>query len=188
MGADQLAAAVTNLGLRYSRSQVTNLEAGRRDGITAGELSALSAALGVPRSLLEYPLGRVDTVEAIPGIEVSPLVALHWVETGRLGASHADVVVPSSDEDARRIERFRRHRELVGTWQMTEGRAEALRRFKGGDAAAELAKLEDEQRAVADHLRDLRDLLRSQGLTPPDLPRSFASSALRRYLGEEEAP
>lgn len=190
MTADQLAAAVTDLGLRYTRSQVTNLEAGRRDSITTGELSVLSAALGVPRLLLEFPLGRVDVVEALPGVEVSPLVALDWTETGAIRAWHADAagVKRSSHDDAHLIRRYRRHRELIGAWEMAEGRAMYWRRHRGApdEAADALARIEDEQRERVEALRELRALLRKDDLTPPELPESFSSLALRQALGEDD--
>jgi len=175
MTADQLAAAVTDLGMRYTRAQVTNLEAGRRDSITTGELAILSAALGVPRLLLEYPLGRVDVVEVLPGIEVSPLVALHWAETGRLGARYADVVEPARDEVAHVIERYRRHRELIGAWQMASGKAMYIRHHQEGDEAAnELADIEHRQRFLVGSLWDIRDAMRARSLTPPELPAELA--------------
>jgi len=184
MTAEQLAAAMTDLGMPYTRSQVTNLEAGRRSSITTGELSVLSAALGVPRLLLEFPLGRVDVVEALPGVEVSPLAALHWLETGGLAVP---VVKPSSYEDAQLIGHYRRHQQLVGQWSAGRGEEEAIRRFKHGDEqASEFARLKREQSATVGELRTLRELLRSRGLTPPELPRSFTSWALRQALGEDD--
>jgi len=185
MTADQLAAAITDLGMRYTRSQVTNLEAGRRDSITTGELAVLSAALGVPRLLLEYPLGRVDVVEVLPGIEVSPLVALHWAETGRLGARYADVVQLARDDVAHLIKRYRRHAELIEAWWDARGRMLYTRhgpqRGEGDDAAAELARIEQEQRFLVGSLWDLRDAMRSRKLIPPELPAELA------YLDQEGA-
>ena len=185
MTADQLAAAVTDLGMRYTRAQVTNLEAGRRDSITTGELAILSAALGVPRLLLEYPLGRVDVVEVLPGIEVSPLVALHWAETGRLGARYADVVQLARDDVAHLIKRYRRHAELIEAWWDARGRMLYTRhgpqRGEGDDAAAELARIEQEQRFLVGSLWDLRDAMRSRKLIPPELPAELA------YLDQEGA-
>ena len=197
MTAEQLAAAMTDLGMPYTRAQVTNLEAGRRSSITTGELSVLSAALGVPRLLLEFPLGRVDVVEALPGVEVSPLAALHWVETGGLavpavhpsgsGLVMEPVVKPSSYEDSQLIGHYRRHQHLVGQWSGGRGEEEAIRRFKHGDEQAnEFARLKREQSATVGELRTLRELLRSRGLTPPELPRSFTSWALRQALGEDD--
>lgn len=187
MSIQQLSDAVGQLGVPIDRPVLSNLENKRRRTVSVAELNALAAALGVPRALLEFPVGRVDTVEPIPGIELSPLLALHWTETGRLGASHGDVVAPSSNEDAQLIQHYRRHRDLVGAWQMVEGKAESIRRFKDGDeATAALAQLERERAGTVGELRTLRELLRSYDLTPPELPRLYTSLALRQALGEDD--
>lgn len=184
MSAQQLADACGRLGYSVPRSVLTNLENGRRETVSLAEWLVLAAALQVPPLLLLFPVGRVDVVEPLPGVEVPPMHALHWAETGQLGAPHADVVEPSPDEDAHLTERYRLHRDLVGAWSMAEGRAMVLR--ERGDAAAELASIEQEQRIRVGALWDLRDRLRSQKLIPPELPRSFASLALRQALGEDD--
>ena len=197
MSVQQLSAAVERFGVTIERPVLSNLENERRSTISVAEWLVLAAALQVPPLLLLFPVGRVDVVEPVPGFEVSPLIALHWAETGRLPA-HAPTgddewpptpcpVEPAADRDARLIERYRRHRSLIGAWQMADGKAEAVRRhWTGDDRDAELARLESEQRVTAGALRDLRDLLRSQELTPPELPRSYSSAALRQALGEDD--
>jgi len=197
MSVQQLSAAVERFGVTIERPVLSNLENERRSTISVAEWLVLAAALQVPPLLLLFPVGRVDVVEPVPDFEVSPLIALHWAETGRFPA-HTPTrddewpptprpVEPAADEDARLIERYRRHRELIGAWQMADGKAEAVRRYWTGDERdAELARLESEQRVTAGALRDLRDLLRSQELTPPELPRSCSSTALRQALGEDD--
>ena len=193
----QLSDAVERRGLAMAQPVLSNLELGRRETISVAEWLVLAAALQVPPLALLFPVGRVDVVEPVPGFEVSPLIALTWAETGRFPA-HAPTgddewpptprpVEPAADKDARLIERYRRHRELIGAWQMADGKAEAVRRHWSGDERdAELARLESEQRVTAGALRDLRELLRSQELTPPELPRSYSSTALRQALGEDD--
>jgi len=197
MSVQQLSDAIARLGVTIERPVLSNLLNGRRNTVSVAEWLLLAAALQVPPLLLLFPVGRVDVVEPVPDFEVSPLIALHWAETGRLPA-HAPTgsdewpptpcpVEPAADKDARLIERTRRHRELIGAWQMAEGKAEAVRRHCAGDERdAELARLESEQRVTAGALRDLRDLLRSQELTPPELPTSYSSTALRQALGEDD--
>lgn len=65
--ADQLAAAVTAAGLRYTRAQVTNLEAQRRDTVTLGELLVFGHVLDVPPVALAFPVGETAKVEVLPG-------------------------------------------------------------------------------------------------------------------------
>ena len=197
MSVQQLSTAVERFGVTIERPVLSNLENERRSTISVAEWLVLAAALQVPPLLLLFPVGRVDVVEPVPDFEVSPLIALHWAETGRFPA-HTPTrddewpptprpVEPAADEDARLIERYRRHRELIGAWQMADGKAEAVRRYWTGDERdAELARLESEQRVTAGALRDLRELLRAQELTPPELPRSYGSTALRHALGEDD--
>ena len=197
MSVQQLSDAVERFGVTIERPVLSNLLNGRRNTIPVAEWLVLAAALQVPPLLLLFPVGRVDVVEPVPGFEVSPLAALRWSETGRFPA-HAPTgddewpptprpVEPAADKDARLIERHRRHLELIGAWQMAEGKAEAVRRHWSGDERdAELARLESEQRVTAGALRDLRELLRAQELTPPELPTSYSSAALRQALGEDD--
>lgn len=79
MSAEQLAEAVSALGLRYTRTQVTNLESGRRDSVTAGEVFAFAAALDVAAALLLLPLGSDEPVEVVPGHSTDAWTAYRWL-------------------------------------------------------------------------------------------------------------
>lgn len=178
MSAEQLAGAVSALGLRYTRTQVTNLESGRRESITVGEILAFAAVLGVPPLLLVFPVGRVDAVEPLPGIEVSPWEAVCWAEHGRL----ADVVEPAT-EDALVIHEYRRHEEFERMWEQSRQEVRRLRELQEkpadwlvengyhlADLRAELADRERlEERAVA-MLRQIRGTLERAGVNLPPVP------------------
>lgn len=75
MSAEQLAEAVSNLGLRYTRTQVSNLESGRRDSISVGEVIAFAAVLEIPPALLLFPIGTDDEVAILPGQATDPWTA-----------------------------------------------------------------------------------------------------------------
>lgn len=75
MSAEQLAEAISTLGLRYTRTQVSNLESGRRDSITVGEVMAFAAVLEVPPALLLFPIGTDDPVSILPGQTTNPWTA-----------------------------------------------------------------------------------------------------------------
>jgi len=79
MSAEQLAAAVTKLGLPYTRAQVSNLESGRRDSITVGEVLAFAEVLGVPPALLIFPVGVEQDVESVPGTYSDAWTAYQWL-------------------------------------------------------------------------------------------------------------
>ncbi|MGH4009779.1 MAG: helix-turn-helix transcriptional regulator [Pseudonocardiaceae bacterium] len=79
MSAEQLAHAVSALGLRYTRTQVTNLETGRRDSVTVGEVYAFAAVLDVPPVVLLLPLGSGESVELLPDHSTDPWTAYRWL-------------------------------------------------------------------------------------------------------------
>jgi transcriptional regulator with XRE-family HTH domain len=75
MSAEHLAEAISTLGLRYTRTQVSNLETGRRESITVGELMAFAAVLEVPPALLLFPIGTDNPVPILPGQMTNPWMA-----------------------------------------------------------------------------------------------------------------
>lgn len=79
MSAEQLAEAVSIMGLRYTRTQVSNLESGRRDSVTVGEVFAFAAALDVPAVLLLLPIGSAEAVELLPNRSTDPWTAYRWM-------------------------------------------------------------------------------------------------------------
>lgn len=72
--ATELAKRCTALGLTMSRSKVANLENGRarQEGVGMAELLILGAALGVPPTLLVFPVGSGDQVPMLPGLSIDP--------------------------------------------------------------------------------------------------------------------
>ena len=198
MSVQQLSDAIARFGVTIERPVLSNLLTGRRNTVSVAEWLLLAAALQVPPLLLLFPVGRVDVMEPLPGVELSPLAALSWAETGGLAvpAVHPNgssgfvmqPVVEPSDEDALLIRHYRWHQELIGAWEGSNGEEEAVRRFKHGEEqVAELAQVERERRVTLESLRNLRAILRSRGLTPPELPRHGRRlSALRQALGEDD--
>ena len=194
MSVQQLSDAIARFGVTIERPVLSNLLTGRRNTVSVAEWLLLAAALQVPPLLLLFPVGRVDVMEPLPGVELSPLAALSWAETGGLAVSAVhpsgsglvmEPVVEPSDEDALLIRHYRWHQELIGAWEGTNGEEEAVRRFKHGEEqAAELARVERERRVTLESLRNLRAILRSRRLTPPELPRH--GRRLRHALGEDD--
>jgi transcriptional regulator with XRE-family HTH domain len=176
----QLSEVAESVGMPIQPPVLSNLELHRRETISAAELLALGAALSVPPLLLLFPIGRVDRMEPLPGVEVSPLHALHWAETGVLTEARQRGIEPASEQESRLIERYRRHEQLVSQWGLASGRAAFVREHLDRDGAEqELRALEREQQVALEALRDLREMLRWSGLTPPELPGPL------RYLDEE---
>lgn len=178
MSVQQLSDAVERFGVKIQRPVLANLETGRRPTISVAELFALAAALEVPPLLLVFPVGKVDLMEPLPGIEVSPFAALSWAEHGRI----ADVTDPDL-ENATLIQRWREHERLLSEWIRARREARRLRdmaeaaRAAGPDAPDDPAELlrdaedwEREQRRAADQLRPMRRGLVQLGVKPPILP------------------
>lgn len=108
MTADDLAEAVTDLGMPYSRAQVTNLEADRRTSVTVGEIIAFGAVLGVPPAFLVMPVGDHEPVEFLPRRLADAWNAWRWF-TGD-GADTLAVVHPRQHDDvARKFNAYRTH-------------------------------------------------------------------------------
>ncbi|MBL7487381.1 helix-turn-helix domain-containing protein [Frankia sp. AgW1.1] len=78
LSAQQLADRTAELGHPLSRDVLTNLENGRRPAVSTADLVVLGAALEVAPVQLLFPVGRVETVEALPGRTVPPWDALRW--------------------------------------------------------------------------------------------------------------
>lgn len=194
MSTDQFAAAVTELGLRYSRSQVTNLEAGRRDSITNGELIAFGRVLNVPPLILMFPVGHVAEVELVPHSAVATWEALRWF-TGEppqtFSRGKADPWLAAAEP----LRQHRQHQRLMDDLDRHERRRVSafLVKMTPADqeppspvelaAAEELMKSEERAaREVEAQLTELRQQMRERGYQAPPLPE------LRAYLdtGDEQ--
>lgn len=85
LSAEKLAQAVTELGYDYTRAQVTNLEAERRESLTVAELMALARCLDVPPLLLLFAPDEPE-IETLPGQRSTPSDAAAWF-TGEQNAA-----------------------------------------------------------------------------------------------------
>lgn len=78
LSAQRLADRCSGLGLDIGRSTIADLENGRRESVSVAELLVLAAALSVPPVELAIPLGRQDSTEILPGVEVPTWDAGRW--------------------------------------------------------------------------------------------------------------
>lgn len=127
MTATRLADELTKIGLRYSRAQVTNLEAGvRRETVTVGEILAFAKVLNVPPLLLILPLDSPDRMEVLPGVVDDPWTAWRWFTgefpTEMLGMDRdpADQFA-RSDKAAQLVHTFREHQNALRAFLLTRG-------------------------------------------------------------------
>lgn len=182
MTADQLAAAVTALGLPYTRAQVTNLEAGRRDTVTVGELAAFGHVLAVPPVVFIFPVGAVSEVEMLPGVTRPTWDALRWF-TGEPPQPFPQGKAKRWLSASEALRQHRQHERLMEELRRSGMRHVSALRTKivvgdqerptPADLDAAERIIEAEQRTeqqLENHLMELRQRMRAQGLTLPPLP------------------
>ncbi len=191
MTADQLAAAVTDLGMRYTRSQVTNLEGGRRDGITIGELIAFGQVLNIPPIILVFPVGHADKVELRPDSMIETWEALRWF-TGEPPQSHSQGKADPWLTATEPLREHRRHQRLLDDLLRHERRKYAAVSVQftpdqppptPEDCAEAERRIDAEERVIRgieDDLRELRQQMRLRGYEMPPVPG-------RQYLDEDGA-
>lgn len=185
LSAQRLADACKNeVGYEVPRATIVNLERGRRESVTIMEWLSLAEALNVPPVLLLYPVGRrQDAVQVLPGVDARPLDAVEYLMTR---------VRPLKDGEETKPGRWTTERDwTIDLFRDHEGKVSFLRSLTKsvGDAdlivAGELPNVEntsiDELRrdrgymqrqieTAAGHLKQTRTMIRSLGLTPPELP------------------
>lgn len=76
--AQQLADETKRLGYPISRSQISNYEVGRKQGLDVTELLVIAAALGVPPLPLLFPGEPNDEVEMLPNQPAPIFFAKAW--------------------------------------------------------------------------------------------------------------
>jgi transcriptional regulator with XRE-family HTH domain len=96
MSAQQLADKCSEIGFPIARSVLANFENGRRLNVSLAEVIVLGSALGVPPVALFYPVGLVEEVEFVPGVNGAPLSAVAWF-SGEAPAQKRDLRPNQSD-------------------------------------------------------------------------------------------
>lgn len=90
MSAQALAEETARLGHHIQRPVITNLENGRRAGVTVADLLVLARALRVPPIALLAPLVTGEPVEVLPGEPVSSWDAAGWFDGDLLPDDEAE--------------------------------------------------------------------------------------------------
>lgn len=179
MSAQQLSDACARLGHPIARSVLANFESGRRPTVSIPELLVFARALGVPAVQLMFPIGHAETVDALPDSPASTWDALKWF-TGEAGRLPGDT---EETQDVEAVQLYRQHERLVEDWWTnrremdqiiaTRGRPDLreFRREADPDAIDDrLLELKvDRMRDLSDAISAVRQEMRNQGLTPPQL-------------------
>lgn len=159
MSAQALATRCAQLGWPIKRSVLSNLESGYRETITVPELFVIAAALEVPPSDLIAPLGRVDEVEILPGMSATPEAVADWL------AGHQ--ALPGTRWASNPSALFASHAQYLEAWKHARLRVRVD--LSNGDHERAAAN----ERAADGYLAALlrvRDAMRGEGVSPPQLP------------------
>lgn len=163
MTVQALADRCTELGMPIGRVAITKLENGAREKVSVAELLVLAAALKVPPALLIFPLGRADSVEALPGRQLTSWDATKWLSGDVRLQEEPDEPTARPASTTSAIPLYRQHDQLtIGLAGCTK--EQALRRDETGHAV----------RQGVDWLREIRQSLRELDLDPPSLPARLA--------------
>ena len=186
MTAQALAERCAELGLPMDRAVIAKLEKGRRQTITVGELLVFARALRIPPLLLVCPLGRLDSMEANPGVTASVWAVLKWF-TGD-GRFPADNRVGGGDLDpntglyewyddpeagwedgAAPLHLYRRHVDEVNEYARAWQHVREMQRSEE-ESYRLLSRL---HKGIEAEIRRLRDEMRRRELILPPLPENL---------------
>ncbi|MFJ3141397.1 helix-turn-helix domain-containing protein [Streptomyces halstedii] len=177
-------------GLPMKRSVLANFEGGRRPALSVAELLVIARILGITPLDLLFPVGTEPDTEVLPGIREETWEAAKWftgesdVIPGLRGAAD-----PRSEAQA--VQLFRAHDRLIESWgaqQRFNMTAMQDRAAAGGTPDATF--FEGMAKALADleaSIREVRQKIRSVGLTPPSLPTGLALSEETRQFADTPA-
>jgi transcriptional regulator with XRE-family HTH domain len=174
--AQQLADRCAALGLPLNRSVIASLESGRRPVVTLAELLVLAAALEVTPLALAIPLGRRETMEILPGVELSTWHAAEWWQGQDQAVIDADgrlIIGPlesKDDERLKRAEQLSREGHLDVGWlgyssQVIHGQVLHL----AEDVLLDPSRPEKDLEIAWGALAAIRRDIRARGLIPPPL-------------------
>ncbi|AZQ35946.1 XRE family transcriptional regulator [Streptomyces cyaneochromogenes] len=159
-------------GLPIKRSVLANFEGGRRPALSVVELIVIARILRVPPAQLLFPVGLEELTEVLPGQAVDPWAALKWF-TGEEDRLPLDK--EADRQDAEPVQLFRRHDQLTADWRENNLNLQNLMRSAAGGSEPHLAQFAAESlKRIADTLREVRQEMRSKGLTPPPIEQSLA--------------
>jgi transcriptional regulator with XRE-family HTH domain len=174
---------LTRAGRPTLPTVVSKIERGERR-IDVDDLVAIGRALGVPPVLLLFPLGEDEEVEVLAGQTASTWEAFRWFVgeapfPGDAGTPHGEVDETTGlaewyenpwKEGAAPVALWRQHAAQVKEWFAVPSRVRRLR-LDEDEARRQCAR---EWERVEDALKQTRNAMQMQGLTPPRLPEELA--------------
>jgi transcriptional regulator with XRE-family HTH domain len=173
--ARELAETCTILGFDIPRTAVSDLENGRRLFITVSELLMLARALEVSPIDLVFPQDREEPVRVSPAELLDSFEAGQWWSGRRkiVGVGHAvRRYVQPKGHDPRSL--FQEHESLVMAIRYV------CRQLETATIPETVQEAQDVLRTDVNQLTELRQMIRSFGFIPPNLPQDLAF-----FLGNE---
>mgnify|MGYP001489420014 CR=1 FL=1 len=186
MTAQALAERCAELGLPMDRAVIAKLEKGRRQTITVGELLVFARALRVPPLLLVCPLGRLDSMEANPGVTASVWAVMKWFTgDGRFPAHYVgggnldpttglyewyDDPEAGWEDGALPLHLYRRHVDEVDEYFRAPKHVRDMQRSEE-ESYRLLSRLRN---GIEAEIRRLRDEMRQREMILPPLPEELA--------------
>jgi len=171
MSAQKVADACTALGVPIERSVLAGLENRRRSIVTVAEVIALARVLDVSPLSLIFPVGSVESVEVLPGVQTDPFTAAQWFAGEKPFPGDP---APSADQHPEALSLYRAHAQAVS--ELTQQLRITRRLLTDTEATPGVVKAaQDSTRARAEALRAERSLIRRMGVRVPALPDSIGS-------------
>ncbi|MDJ0384447.1 helix-turn-helix transcriptional regulator [Streptomyces sp. G-G2] len=172
--AQRLAERCEELGHPIPRNVIANLESGRRANLPLVDVMVLAAALYTSPICLIFPVGYVEQTQELPFQHLIPT----WDAMRKFTGEQ-----PGHDSDAGLIPDFNRHANLVRT--IEAALYETERADFATKTAATPAEREEAERRKADYAKRakedtqqllwVRESIRDEDATPPDLPPALAA-------------
>ncbi|MFJ3100409.1 helix-turn-helix domain-containing protein [Streptomyces sp. NPDC086835] len=160
MSAQQVSDACEGLGADMPRTVISNIENGRRGNVSMAEVVILAAALGVPPTVLAFPVGYEAEVEYLPGKTATPLEAADWWNGEKADEEWA-------------LTLLRRHRRLESQirrlYKQIWEQAIADYRWHGEPGGPEAGAAREVAEELTRELHELRDEIARRGLVLPPL-------------------
>ena len=191
--AQQLAKRCADLGLPIPHAVLANFETGRRPTLSVAELLVLAAALEVSPLVLAVPVGRRESMQILPAVDVSTWQAAEWWQGSQIAVIDATGkarIGPISGADGLRAERSESARQALrqGSEQrLDEGDMALIYQdlysrisrwaddvfSDSGNSEPGRPGAEDVESAWA-QLSSIRAFMRANGFIPPPLRAEFA--------------
>lgn len=165
------------LGFKMLRTTLANLEAGTRQNVTVGELSAVATALGVAPIALLFPVDEQGQVEVLPGDYRDPWSAWLWFsDAWKVLADYPGVAWDANAPRLDFIEAIQANAALTNlgvTWEVISGVMASIQSLDSDFSGTMLEDTRNKQLQLAEKAREPFAFLAYRQLPVPQIPRGL---------------